>query len=158
MKIHKDLPSTLRNIKILLADDDRDDRFFFKEALSELPFSTLLNTFEDGEQLLNYLTENIDNLPDVLFLDLNMPCKNGSESLTEIKLHKKFQQLPVIIYSTSLNSSIADQLYKTGAYYYIRKAGLLELKNVLHYILNLIVKNKFSKPKRNKFILNINEI
>ena len=64
-------------MKILLADDDLDDLFFFKKALSEIPIETELTTAHDGEELMAYLTENSDHLPDVLFLDLSMPRKTG---------------------------------------------------------------------------------
>jgi len=62
-------------MKILLADDDIDDCFFFEKALEELQLSTHLTIVHDGQQLMNYLSENSKNLPDVLFLDLNMPRK-----------------------------------------------------------------------------------
>ena len=56
-------------LNILLADDDTDDRFFFDKALKEIPIATHLTTVHDGEQLMNYLSENSEHLPDVLFLD-----------------------------------------------------------------------------------------
>src|SRR5436190_20290480 len=88
-------------IGILLADDDKDDCFLFREALSELPVPTNLVTVHDGEQLMSYLTEHAKDLPDVLFLDLNMPRKNGFECLTEIKHTDTLKDLPVIMFSTS---------------------------------------------------------
>lgn len=126
-------------IRILLADDDRDDRFLFKEALSELPIDTNLETVHDGEQLMNYLNEHADNLPDVLFLDLNMPRKNGFECLSEIKFTDKIKELPVIMFSTSFprdahyEQDMIKMLYKIGATDYIRKpANFGELKEVIH--------------------------
>lgn len=126
-------------IRILLADDDRDDRFLFKEALSELPIETNLETVHDGEQLMNYLNEHADNLPDVLFLDLNMPRKNGFECLSEIKFTDKIKELPVIMFSTSFprdahyEQDMIKMLYKIGASDYIRKpANFGELKEVIH--------------------------
>jgi len=143
---------------ILLADDDRDDRFFFKDALSELPITSHLTTVDDGERLMSYLLKNVYQLPDVLFLDLNMPRKNGSECLKEIKLNKEIQQLPVIIYSTSLHEVVADELYKSGAHYYIRKTDLTELRKVLLQVLTMMAEKKFERPERNKFILSLVEV
>lgn len=140
-------------VHLLLADDDADDRFFFKDALSELSIPNRLTTVNDGEQLMNYLFANSGKLPDVLFLDLNMPRKNGSECLKEIKLNKKLQQLPVIIYSTSLHESVANELYANGAHYYIQKTDLKELQYMLLHILTMITEKKFLRPSRNKFIL-----
>ena len=75
---------------LLLADDDEDDCDFFKEALDELLLPTSLVTVNDGVQLMDFLSESgAENLPDILFLDLNMPRKNGLECLTEIKQLEK---------------------------------------------------------------------
>jgi CheY-like chemotaxis protein len=144
-------------VKILLADDDPDDRFFFDLIVKELSIPTQLTDVEDGVELMEYLVKHSNKLPDVLFLDLNMPRKNGSECLTEIKENPRLKDLPVIIYSTSLHEDIADVLYKKGAHYYIRKTDLVELKNILNYTLGLMVKNNFTIPKRDKFILSVNE-
>jgi CheY-like chemotaxis protein len=140
-------------LNILLADDDIDDRFFFELALKELPFLVTLTTAEDGEKLLTYLENETDALPDVLFLDLNMPRRNGAECLLQLQLNPKLRELPVIIYSTSLHENIADLLYKNGAYYYILKRDFVELGKVLSYVLTLMVEKKFNRPERYKFIL-----
>lgn len=145
---------TTKKIHILLADDDKDDRFFFKKALCALHIPTELTSVEDGEKLMTLLSENSDNLPDVLFLDLNMPRKNGSECLLEIKRNPKLKNLPVIIYSTSLHDDVADILYKNNAHYYVRKRNYHELEEVLLYILTLMLEKKFSRPTREKFVLN----
>lgn len=147
--------TTNKMISILLADDDRDDCFFFKNTLSKLSIATRFTVVQDGEILMKYLYENSDNLPHVLFLDLNMPRKNGVECLREIKRNKKLRELPVIIYSTSLHNVIADELYKNGAHYYARKSGLTELHNVLLRVLTMIDENKFARPERADFILSL---
>lgn len=143
-----------KKFQLLLADDDKDDRFFFERALKKLPISTQLTTVEDGEKLMVYLSGNTI-LPDVLFLDLNMPRKNGSECLKEIKENEKLKALPVIMYSTSLHVDIADLLYKIGAHYYIRKGTLEELEKALHSTLTLMVEKQLTRPTRDKFILSL---
>ena len=145
-------------LTILLADDDRDDRYFFDRALKTLPIRTQLVTVENGENLMDYLVKNSNQLPDILFLDLNMPRKNGSECLIEIKSNDKLKQLPVIIYSTSLHENVADVLYKNGAHYYIRKSNLPELKKILHHVLKLMTEKKFGRPPIDKFIFSPVEI
>jgi CheY-like chemotaxis protein len=129
-------------IQILLADDDKDDCFLFREALSELDVPTELETVNDGEQLMNYLVENKDHLPHVLFLDLNMPRKNGFECLTEIKHNDELKDLPVVMFSTSYprdmhyEQDMIKLLYNIGAKDYIRKpSNFPELKQVIHKIL-----------------------
>ncbi|MCW3072462.1 MAG: response regulator receiver protein [Bacteroidetes bacterium] len=146
-----------RPLKVLLADDDEDDRFFFDIVLKELSIATQLATVENGEKLMRFLAENPDQLPDVLFLDLNMPRKNGSECLAEIKSNKRFKDLPVFIYSTSMHEDVADLLYNNGAHCYIRKTDIIELQQVLEYALGMMIKNNFKRPARNKFILKMTE-
>ncbi len=140
---------------LLLADDDEDDCLFFKEALDETSINATLSIVHDGVQLMNYLKSNIsNNFPDVLFLDLNMPKKNGLECLAEIKADQKLQKLPVIIFSTSLDSEIVNNLYRNGASYYIRKPGdFSKLKKVLEMALTTASENNFKQPERANFIL-----
>ncbi len=132
-----------------------DDRFFFDKALKVSPIPSELITVEDGAMLMDHLSKNATQLPDVLFLDLNMPRKNGSECLEEIKKHDLLKHLPVIIYSTSLHEDVANVLYKNGAHYYIRKGGMADLEKTLLKILTMITENKFVRPPRSKFILSI---
>lgn len=145
-------------IHILLADDDKDDRYFFDKALKEMPIKTRLTTSQDGEKLMAYLLKNSENLPQVLFLDLNMPRKNGSECLIEIKKNEKIKHLPVVIYSTSLHEDVADLLYMGGAHYYVRKTDLGELKKILHHVLTMLIKEDFKRPPRDEFIVSLTEV
>ncbi|MEW6469128.1 MAG: response regulator [Bacteroidota bacterium] len=145
-------------LSILLADDDPDDRFFFDKALKTLPIATRFSTVENGEELMARLRSADTVLPDILFLDLNMPRKNGSECLSEIHSDETLRRLPVVIYSTSLHEDIADQLYDKGAYFYIRKTDLAELKKILLHVLTLLVQNKFTRPPRSKFIMSLAEV
>ena len=146
----------LIQLNILLADDDTDDCFFFKEALRELLLYTKLTTVQDGEQLMQLLTNETNVLPHVLFLDLNMPRKNGFECLTEIKLSKKLKQLPVIVFSTSFEQEVVNQLYKNGAQYFIRKPSeFSQFKNIIQLSLALIAKENISQPTRENFVITV---
>jgi len=151
-------PTAETPINILLADDDADDRYFFDKVLKSLPVLTDLTTVEDGEKLMVYLAENAEKLPDILFLDLNMPKQNGSECLVEIKQNEQLKKLPVIIYSTHKHERDSDILYEKGAHYYIRKTDMIELAKTLHYILNLMVENKFERPARDQFSLTVDTL
>ncbi|MDB5281008.1 MAG: response regulator receiver protein [Bacteroidota bacterium] len=68
----------------MLADDDRDDRYFFEKALEDLSVAAALRVVSNGEALMSCLLKTGGQLPDILFLDLNMPCKGGKECLQEI--------------------------------------------------------------------------
>ena len=143
-----------RDFQILLADDDEDDCMFFKEALDELSLCATLKTVNNGVELMDFLENNLPNLPQVLFLDLNMPRKSGTECLSEIKQSEKFRHLPVIIYSTSSNIDVMDQLYGKGAQYYIRKpADFSTLKSVIGRTIDLIKQNEVLQASRKEFVI-----
>ncbi len=138
----------VNQLNILLADDDTDDCIFFKEAIAELLPSTNFTAVHDGEQLMQLLTDETNKLPDVLFLDLNMPRKNGFECLAEIKHNKKLKNLPVVIFSTSFEQEKISVLFKTGADVYIRKPGnFAQLVKVIHHALPMATENIFSNGK-----------
>ena len=141
-------------IRILLADDDKDDIMLFEEALEEIPLRTTFSVVHDGEQLMRFLTREAANLPTVIFLDLNMPRKNGMVCLEEIKRSDDLRRIPIIIFSTSYQEIIANLLYKNGAHYYICKpADFSELKKVIAHSLQLISKEKTVQPPKEKFLL-----
>ena len=122
----------LQTRHILLADDDKDDCFLFKEALEELALSVHLTTVHSGENLMQLLNKDNTQLPDLLFLDLNMSGKNGFACLLEIKQSKKLQQLPIVILSILFGKNIINLLYKNGALHYIRKPNdFSQLKNLI---------------------------
>jgi len=139
---------------ILLADDDKDDSILFQEILEELPLSTHLTKVSNGEQLMQFLNETKDQLPDVLFLDLNMPRKNGYDCLSEIKGSEKLKSLSVIIFSTAFEPQVISLLYEKGAQYYIRKPNSYwQLKNLIHQALILTETTNIDYPLQEKFVL-----
>ena len=145
----------LKHLNIILADDDNDDCTFFKEALEELQLSLNLTTMHDGEQLMNYLYEHSDHLPDVLFLDLSMPRKNGFECLSEIKENEKLKNLPVVMFATAFprdlkyERDMINSLLNIGAQYFIRKSEDIEqLKHAIHSALTMVIEKKPFKEKR----------
>jgi len=143
-----------KKYKLLLADDDADDCIFFKEALEDLAVDATLATVSNGVELMKMLHSQSILLPDLLFLDLNMPLKNGFECLEEIKGDKKLRSLPVVIYSTSLNMEVMNLLYEKGAQYYIRKPGeFLKLKKVIREVLKITLHDHHTQPPIDKFIL-----
>ncbi|HEY1009192.1 MAG TPA: response regulator [Daejeonella sp.] len=134
---------------ILLADDDPDDRDFFKDALKSVSTELVLKTAENGIQALEIL-ENSENLPDLIFLDLNMPLKNGHECLLDIKDNPKTKGIPVIIFSTSLQRETANVMYESGASRYVVKPNsFAELKIVLRELTQLDWKSPFIESKEN---------
>jgi CheY-like chemotaxis protein len=141
-------------LKILLADDDNDDCLFFKKALEDLQLPTHLTIVHDGEQLMNYLAGNSENLPDILFLDLSMPRKDGLECLSEIKQDEKLKDLSLVMLSTSNSKDTIRNVFRIGANVYIHKPGdFAQLKQVIHHALPIASEKIFS-DSRVKYILN----
>src|SRR5690242_19258303 len=98
-----------KSTHILFSDDDTDDALLFTQAADLMTSSILLSFAEDGEQLMRYLSKEM--LPDMIFLDLNMPVKNGLECLREIRSDKKLDWLPIIVYTTSANPKDIDACF-----------------------------------------------
>ena len=120
---------TEKGLYIMLADDDSDDRFFFSEVLEEYKH-VALESIEDGVKLMNALNSRA-KLPDLIFLDLNMPGKNGVECLSEIRQQDKLKDIPVIIFSTSSSKKDIDETFDLGANLYITKPHSFKvLKNI----------------------------
>lgn len=146
----------LKQLTVLLADDDIDDCSFFLKTVENFPISTYYKAVHDGEQLMKQLTNKTNELPNVLFLDLNMPRKNGLECLKEIKLNKLLEQLPVIIFSTSFDQEVVNVLYENGAQYFIRKpSDFLQYQKIIHKLLTLVAYGNISQPTRENFVLTI---
>ena len=142
-------------LNILLADDDYDDRFLFTKALKELPIETNLVTVHDGEKLMDYLNENLNKLPDIVFLDLSMPRKTGFECLTEIKGSEKLKNITVIVFTTSFargidfEQGLIGTLEKIGAEEYIRKpSSFEELKQIISRVLNTAEEKRITDIKK----------
>lgn len=112
-------------IHVLLADDDLDDCVLFQDALNDLRIAASLSVVHNGEQLMEKILGDKE-VPDVLFLDLNMPRKNGLECLTELMAREQTKRVPVLIFSTSFNPDTIKLLHAKGARYYIRKPDEFE--------------------------------
>lgn len=141
------------NINILLADDDQDDCLLFQDALAEVPMTTNLDTVRNGDHLMQFL-HAAEQLPKMIFLDLNMPRKNGYECLAEIRQTEKLWQLPVIIMSTSFNPDIINMLYHGGAQHYICKPNAYEhLVKVIFRAISITFQGNSSQPPREEFVL-----
>jgi CheY-like chemotaxis protein len=125
-------------------------------ALEALTITTTLTTVVDGEKLMAYLNEDMQQLPDVIFLDLNMPRKNGFECLSEINDNQKLKQVPVIIFSTSFEQDVVKMLYKNGAKYFIRKPSeFVQFKKIIQQIFTLLSQEDIQKTNWENFVLTV---
>jgi len=121
------------SITILMADDDKEDQQFTKEALTKSRLCNTLNFVCDGEELMDYLNHqgkytNPDDSPrpGLILLDLNMPKKDGREALMEIKSDPVLKEIPVVILTTSDAEVDIHRSYGLGANSYITKPVTME--------------------------------
>lgn len=114
--------------RILMAEDDPDDRVLLEQAFKDIQFSGELRFVEDGEALMHYLYRRGDYAdsalfprPTIIFLDLNMPKKDGRQALVEIKSDPDLCKIPVVVWTTSDMDEDRKRCREAGADYYITK-------------------------------------
>lgn len=143
----KDAPETL-----LLAEDDDDDYLIFSLALRETKLAAELSRVANGDELMESLEESI---PDVLFLDIRIPCRNGTECLKEIRANARFDEMPVVIHSGFGDDKNIGDCYEAGATRYVIKPNTI--REVAEILQNLLVdnwKNSLSRPDKGSFLVN----
>jgi CheY-like chemotaxis protein len=122
---------------ILLAEDDEEDVFLFKTVLSELNQDIHVAVATDGNVLMTLLKQ-VTILPEMIFLDLNMPHKNGFECLSEIKANEKWNNIKIVILSTSSQPQQIEIAYKGGVDLYLAKpVSYTQFKNMMEKCLSL---------------------
>ncbi len=141
---------------ILLADDDEGDRFLFKEAFLELKIKTIVETVNNGVELMQWLNEKHEHLPHLLLLHLNMPRKNGLQCLKEIRSNEKLKNISVAIYSTSDNEKDMEETFRNGANVYITKPSDFNiLKQVLEKAVMAAYQYQQVGMKKENFLLKL---
>jgi CheY-like chemotaxis protein len=136
----------IKSKTILIIDDDDDDRSLFLDALKEVNDTVKCLSASNGQDGLNILKNMKGVLPDLIFLDLNMPCLNGKQCLAEIKNNSDFAHIPVIIYSTTKRFEDVEETKKLGAAYFLTKPALFDgICNAIKMLLEVEWENKSSK-------------
>lgn len=140
----------MNQFTIFYADDDADDIEYFTDAVHDLLGEVDLHTHMQAEQLIAAL-KNPPPSPEILFLDLNMPGKNGFQILTELRNTEQFKELPIVILSTSTDPATINKTRELGASYYVPKPNsYTSLKQSIKTALNIDWQN-FS-PNRDNFL------
>jgi CheY-like chemotaxis protein len=112
---------------VLIAEDDIDDRMLLQTAFDETGIKNRIEFVGNGCELLDFLyKEDRNSYPRFILLDLNMPKKDGRETLKEIKQHPIFKKIPVVIFTTTKNESEVSRCYELGANSYVVKPDSFE--------------------------------
>ena len=133
--IHNIWLEVIKPRNIFLVEDDEDDQQFFIEAIKKIDTSIVLNISKNGVEALTKLN-NMDELPDVIFMDINMPLMNGFACLTELKKQIRFKTIPVVILSTTNNPAEAELAVMLGASFFLSKPSHFPLlkKNIARIV------------------------
>ena len=120
-------------LRVLLVDDDADDRMLARDALAESRLANDLREVEDGEELLDYLHRRgkfadpaASPRPGLILLDLNMPRKDGREALREIKSNPNLRHIPIVVLTTSKAEEDIYRTYDLGVNSFITKPVTFE--------------------------------
>ncbi len=122
---------------IFLVDDDADDQLFFVDALKEIDAEITCGIANNGKEALEKL-KALHVLPEIVFLDLNMPFMNGYECLSHLKNELKLSKIPVVVFTTSNDPKDAEITHQLGADVFLSKPNEFnKLRSKLERILNL---------------------
>jgi CheY-like chemotaxis protein len=140
-------------INILLAENV-DSSFLFKKALAEADLNAKLTTVKDGYRLMRHLAVADKNFPDIIFLTINLQHQNGKQCLREIRGNKKFQKIPVIMFSSSINDMEIAETFAGGANLYVAKPIFLDdCVKILITIFSPDWKEDLLKRNMKKFVM-----
>ena len=143
-------------LKILLVEDDQDDRKFFSDALEGLDLNTTLAEVKDGSACLDYLNNNEKDKPDLIFLDLNMPVMDGFDCLKHIRTISEHKKTIIAIYSTSASEKDIERTFSNGANIYLNKPiKISELKKALKQIITTNWSYHTNDFNRENFLLKV---
>jgi CheY-like chemotaxis protein len=149
---------TASTLNILLADDSADEHFLFLHTMKNVDTDVKIYTVLNGVELIKWLNQPDAVMPDLLFLDLNMPLKNGKETLKEIRKNDRFADLNVLIYSTSDEKRDVDETFALGANLYVKKPqDYNELERTLSKLISLYREKGIERFEKPQYVFSLQE-
>jgi len=137
--------------KVLIGEDDDDDFLIFSLAIEDISYKIVLSRATDGGMLMDMLHRE---LPDMLFLDLRMPGLDGRQCLQMVRSDRKFDKLPVIVYTCLDDLKNIQYCYQEGSnMYLIKPNSISELKTILERIFTIDWKKALYYPPFDHFVL-----
>ena len=113
-----------KTIDVLLAEDNPDDIFLTRLAINESFPNHKLTVINDGKEIIKIINERLKenvNLPDLIFLDINLPRVNGIDVLKEIKSNESTKLIPTVMFTSSDSKYDMNLCYEIGADLYLHK-------------------------------------
>lgn len=127
--------------RVLLADDDADDREIFERVLGSKNDVRLIRSVENGKEVLEFLNmvNSPEELPHLIILDHNMPKMNGAETLGKLKESPKYSSIPVVIYSTYNDFRLKEKCHALGAKMVLSKpANMKDYESIIDKFLDIV--------------------
>lgn len=141
-----------RRKNIVLADNEAAERRLFQIILDESKLEVNLTMLSTGDKLLEML-RTTEALPDIIFLDIDMPLKNGIQTLAEIRSDHRLNKIPVIMYTNNLNEKTIDAAwYNRADYYVIKPSDIKQIQLIFEWLLANHTTHK--QVRRNRFVIN----
>ncbi|EJL72871.1 response regulator [Chryseobacterium populi] len=143
-------------LNVILAEYDEGNLVFFKSILKDLKIPVKVQSFQNGEDLMGYLNNKEALIPEVLFIDYNLPGKSSIEYLEEIKIDFRFSNMIIVVYSDELSEAEVEEAFVKGANIYMKKPGSYnDLKKVISEIIAINWQYHTSGLNRENFIMKV---
>ena len=154
---YNSFPMGKKILKSIVVDDDSDDLDIFQAACQDIDPNVNLQTFQSCQNLFGFL-DNKDFQPDIMFLDINMPVKDGFECLRDIRKTWNQNERCIIMYSTSNNPKDIKKCFEFGANGFIQKPYSYQgLKDILERIFAIDWSDPCENLKEVDFVISPNE-
>ncbi len=141
-------------MKILLVDDNEDEKQEFAEAIEKLGLDIEMLYARDAKELFDYL-EKETNI-NLIFLDINLPVMDGKKCLKELKSNEKYNHIPVLVYTVSQSIEDIEEVFQGGAHYYaVKPYARVNFMETLKLIFGIDWTVEQSIPPREQFVINL---
>jgi len=140
---------------VFIIDEHVSNHQLFQQVIGELPYLVHVSITDNADEGIKTLKEQPE-LPDLLFLDLEMSSKDGLQCLREIKADEKLAALPVMIFSSTSYPAVINDAYEAGAHLYIPNSHvIIDFKKSIEHVLSINWKEKISRPPREEFVMTV---
>jgi CheY-like chemotaxis protein len=144
---------SLPDKSVVVADDDHEDFYAFQIACEELTYKVLLTHVDNCDELMRHLERVV---PDILFLDILIGNGDGNKCLRELRSNRKYDQLPIIMYTSMADLTNIEYCFREGAnLYVIKPLSFQGLREAINRILTIDWRNTMYFPTRDAFVMKI---
>jgi CheY-like chemotaxis protein len=142
-----------KNVIVLLVEDDPDDQFLFKDVMFKLDPEIQLHMVSGADKAIEFIEST---LPTIIFLDINMPLQSGKECLKRIRNKPEWNQIKVVMFTTSSSNHDIDDCFENGAdRYVIKPLSVVDQSKILKKLIFLHLSDLINPPTRKDFVFTV---